>query len=104
MPLSTRKSNANAHPGVPDKPQPRRSSQQVQLDKSRAKAAAAAAREQRETDRRAVLSSIAHLEDSMERAEEERRLHSMRPDLWPNAHPYNQEEGNGSDESAKGGG
>jgi hypothetical protein len=79
--MLTRKSNAAAHPGFLDLPQPRRTSQQVEADRAHTMAATAIAREKEQANRHAALSSIAQFEESLERDEEELRLHSNRPDL-----------------------
>lgn len=96
--MSTRKANAEAHPGFPDKPQPRRTSEQVKQGKARAVAAV----QKKDAEHRAVVSSLAHLEDSIERGEEQRRLQANRPDLWHNPQRSintDLEEGNGRGDS-----
>ena len=82
--MSMQKSNAKAHPGFPDRPQVRRTTKQVQEDKSCAMKAAAAQREKEEVNHWAVLASIARIEDSIQQEEEEVHLHSKRPDLHYN--------------------
>jgi len=79
--MSMQKSNAKAHPGFPDRLQVRRTTKQVQEDKSCAMKAATAQREKEEVNCQAVLTSIAQIEDSIQQEEEEVRLHSKRPDL-----------------------
>lgn len=86
MPISTRKANANAHPGriVLETQQTRRSSQQVEEDKNRARAAAIAEKEAKDANHRAVLATIAGIEDTIEKSELQIRIHATRPDLHPN--------------------
>ena len=81
MPMATRKSNADTHPGLPDKPHVRRTSKQVQDDRAQAMAAAVAEKQNQEANRRAVLASLAQIEQSIQREEEQMRLHAHRPDL-----------------------
>ena len=61
--------------------QSRRTKQQKKQDEARAKAAAVAARDQAKADERAILTRIAHLEDSIESGEQLVRASSQRPDL-----------------------
>ena len=79
MPVGTRKSNADAHPGriVLENQRVRRSKEQIEDDITSAKAAATAASEEEAARNR----SIAELEDAMERTEGELRTHANRPNL-----------------------
>ena len=60
-PLTTRKSNQAAHPGLPDKPNPRKSSEVVQAEKA-AKAAALAAME---ATQQLAIQRAAEIEDEL---------------------------------------
>jgi hypothetical protein len=86
MPISTRKSNADAHPGriVLDSQSTRRTKKQVEEDSHRAKVAAIAEREETEATRRSVMATIAEIEDTIEENEEQVRTSTTRPDLHPN--------------------
>ena len=85
MPISTRKANANAHPGriILETQQSRRTKKQVEEDTSRAREAAIAEREEKEVNRRTVLATIADMEDTIEQSEFQLRNHTTRPDLHP---------------------
>jgi hypothetical protein len=61
----------------------RRTKKQVEEDKSRAKAAAI----EKEANQLSVLSTIAELEDTIEKNEEQVRVHTNRPDLHPTRKP-----------------
>ena len=86
MPISTRKSNANVHPGciVLGNQKPRRSRKQIKEDAAHAKAAAVARAEEEEGRNR----RIAEVEDAIELNEEQVRIHTNRPDLQV-CHGYN---------------
>ena len=80
MPITTRKSNANVHPGrivLGNQKQPRRSRKQIEEDAARAKAAAVARAEEEVVCNR----RIAEVEDAIELNEEQVRIHTNRPDL-----------------------
>jgi hypothetical protein len=79
MTVTTRRSNADVHPGriVLDSQQARRTKKQVQEAKARAKAV----KDQEEARRLALPGHIAQLEDGIETEEQTRYKHSMRPDL-----------------------
>jgi hypothetical protein len=79
MPITTRKSNAVAHPGriVLESQTSRRTRQQIDEDTANAKAIATAAAEKQH----AVFTRIAELEHSVELDEQANRMHSRRPDL-----------------------
>jgi hypothetical protein len=79
MTVTTRRSNADVHPGriVLDNQQARRTKKQVQVAKARAKAV----QDQEEARRLALPGRIAQLEDEIETEEQARYKHSMRPDL-----------------------
>jgi hypothetical protein len=63
--------------------QARCTKKQVKEDKSWAKAAAI----EKEANRLSVLSTIAELEDTIEKNEEQVRMHTNRPDLCPTHKP-----------------
>lgn len=79
MAVTTRRSNARAHPGrvVLDNQRTRRTKEQVQEAKAHAKEV----KDKEESRRRALPGRIAQLEDEIETEEQARREHSMRPDL-----------------------
>src|SRR6266702_2095123 len=83
MPVRTRSSNADAHPGcvVTDNKQTRRSKKQIEEDNTRKKAVAIAASKEAKAKHRAAITKIATVEDSIEQDEEELQVHSTRPDL-----------------------
>lgn len=77
--MSTRKSNADAHPGrvVLDSQTVRRTRKEIQEDEARKAEAATAQREEEESHNK----RIAEVEDAIERNEEQLRTHASRPDL-----------------------
>jgi len=79
MGVTTRQSNATAHPGriLLENQQTRCTQKQVQEAKARAKAA----KNQEELRRLTIPGHIAQLEDELEIEEQAQREHSMRPDL-----------------------
>jgi len=85
MPVSTRKTNAEAHPGriVLVSQQPRRTKRQIKEDDARLKAT----KDRVDALRRGDLDRLAQMEDTMEEEEEARRLHAARPDLRRNPEP-----------------
>jgi hypothetical protein len=88
MPVTTRGANANAHPGdvVRKAQRNRRTKQEIEEDKAKAKAKSIAAKQEAATKHRAVISTIVALKSSVEREEEAIRKHASRPDLRdPNA-------------------
>ena len=86
--VSTRKANANTHPGrvVTDSQQHRRSKQQVQDDNARAKAAAHAKEQEATIKRRATIKRIAELEGDVALIEKDMEIHAQRPDLHYSCH------------------
>ena len=85
MPITTRKSNADAHPGrvLLENQRVRRTRAQIEGDIASATVAAIAASEEEVTRHR----SIAEVEDAIERNEEQLRLHASRPDLRYHVEP-----------------
>lgn len=81
MGVTTRPSNATAHPGrvLLESQQTRRTQKQVQEAK--------AAKNQEELRRLAIPGHVAQLEDELETEEQARREHSMRPDLTNRTSP-----------------
>ncbi|KAH8983440.1 hypothetical protein EDB92DRAFT_2117452 [Lactarius akahatsu] len=79
--MRTRPSNANAHPGLVDAKPTKRSKQQKQEDKARAKAVAIATRKAAEENHHAAIADIATVEDSIDREDMEFQVYSFRPDL-----------------------
>jgi len=79
MPMSTRKSNANAHPGrvVLESQTVRRTTKEIQEDKACKAEAAIAQREEEESRNK----HIAEVEDAIERNEDQLHTHANRPDL-----------------------
>ena len=79
MPITTRKSNADVHPGrvVLENQRVRCTKAQIEGDIASAAVAAIAASEEEVTRHR----SIAEVEDAIEKNEEQLRLHANRPDL-----------------------
>ena len=79
MTVTTRRSNANVHPGqvVLDNQPKRRTKKQVQEAKARARVA----KDQEEARRLELPGCIAQLEDEIETEEQVQHEHSMRPDL-----------------------
>ena len=85
MPVSTRKKNAEAHPGriILASQQPRRTRRQIEEDDARSKAM----KDRVDALHREDLDRLAQMEDTMEGEEEARRLHAARPDLRRNPEP-----------------
>ena len=83
MPITTRPSNAEAHPGrvVLEGQRVRRSKKQIDADDARKKAAASAASRRAEEEHQRVLQQLKDIEDAVEREEEAVRKHTARPDL-----------------------
>lgn len=88
MPVTTRGTNASAHPGdvVRKAQRNRRTKQEIEEEKAKAKAKSITARQEAATNHRAVISTIVALKSSVEHEEEAIREHTSRPDLrYPNA-------------------
>ncbi len=85
MPVTTRKANADVHPGrvITEGQQPRRSKKQIEDDNARVRAAAHASREEAAAKYRAAVERIALLEDAVAIAEKDAWTHAHRPDLRP---------------------
>jgi len=85
MPVSTRKTNAEAHPGriVLVSQQPWCTKRQIKEDDAHLKAT----KDRVDALRRGDLDRLAQMEDTMEEEEEARRLHAARPDLRRNPEP-----------------
>ena len=83
MPMNTRPSNADAHPGriVMEGQRIRRPKKQIEADEARKKAAASAASRCAEEEHQRVLQQLKDSEDAVEREEEVVREHSARLDL-----------------------
>ena len=83
MPISTRPSNSQAHPGLIllEGQKTKRTSKQVKEDAARKKNAAITAQRHAETTRRAVLLQLAESEDAVERDEDDIRANTNRPDI-----------------------
>ena len=81
--VTTRKTNANVHPGqvVIASQQTRRSKKQIQDDNAMASAEAHASKEKVAAEYRAVVQRIAELEDEMDIAEKDTQAHANRPNL-----------------------
>jgi hypothetical protein len=81
--VDTCKSNATKHPGmlVVDARQQRRTRKQMEEDKAHTKAVATAAKDQASAERRAIITQVADIMDSVERDEEAILAHTNRPDL-----------------------
>lgn len=84
MPVTTRKSNANVHPGdiVRNAQQKKRTKKEIEDEKAKAKADSIAAREEAARKNHAVILNIARLKASVEREEGAIRAHTNRPDLY----------------------
>lgn len=90
MPVTTRGTNANTHPGdiVRKAQRNRRTKEEIEEERAKAKAKSIAARQEAATKHRAVISTIVALKSSVERSEEAIRAQANRPDLQyhsPNA-------------------
>ena len=83
MPVVTRETNANAHPGhiVQRVQWKKRTKQEIADDNAKAKAKAIAAKQEAASKHQAVISTIARLRASVEREEEAIQAHAHRPDL-----------------------
>jgi hypothetical protein len=83
MPITTRKQNAEMHPGriVLDTQKKRRTPQQVLDDRMRAEAAAAEAAERAEATLEDIVGRINELEDKIQRDSQLTQKHATRPDL-----------------------
>jgi hypothetical protein len=83
MPVNTRKSNVDAHPGIVDRPsqQPRRTQQQMEEDDARTLSAANSARQEAKQKHQASIRLIAMTEDALEREEHNVLRYTTRPDL-----------------------
>lgn len=81
--VTTRKTNANAHPGrvVLENQQSRRGKQQIEDDNAIAEEVAHVREEEAAAKYRAMVERIAQLEDAI--AEKDPRAHAQRPDLRP---------------------
>jgi hypothetical protein len=85
MPVNTRTSNADAHPGLVDRrQQTRRSRQEIEEDGARAESAGHSARKKAEAKHKATIELIAMTEDAIEREEQDVSRYSTRPDLRHN--------------------
>ena len=83
MPMATRKSNASAHPGhiVIQSQQTKRTKQQIEEDKAKAKQAAIAKKESEAARHHAVIARIRELEDTEEVDKVNGVMHAHWPDL-----------------------
>ncbi|KAH9974166.1 hypothetical protein BGW80DRAFT_1249862 [Lactifluus volemus] len=83
MPITTRKQNAETHPGrvVLDTQKKRRTPQQILDDRMRAEAAAAEAAERAEATLEEIVGRINELEDEIQRDSQLTQKHATRPDL-----------------------
>ena len=83
MPINTRPSNTEAHPGcvVMESQRVRRLKKQIQADEARKKAATSAASRRAEEEHQRVLWQLKESEDAVEREEEAVCEHTARPDL-----------------------
>ena len=83
MPVTTRKSNADAHPGhiVLETQKTKRTRQQIEEEEALARSEARAKKVQAAAKHRAVMQRIAQLEDDVSCAQKATRRHALRPDL-----------------------
>jgi hypothetical protein len=83
MPITTRKKNAEAHPGkiILDTQQKRRTPQQAAKDRMLAEAEAAASIEKANATLEAIVSRIDELEDEFQQESQLAQKHAARPDL-----------------------
>ncbi|KAH9022142.1 hypothetical protein EDB84DRAFT_1441288 [Lactarius hengduanensis] len=79
--VTTRKTNADKHPGRVDKKKTKRTKEKIKADKARAKAEARGREEEARAEHRTVVNSVARLEDVVALVEEDARTHADRPDL-----------------------
>ncbi len=88
MPVTTRKTNAEVHPGrvLIESQQPRRTKKQIEEDDARASAAAQDREVKATAKLRAVAECIAYLEDMVALAEMDSQTHAQRPDLHYRRH------------------
>jgi hypothetical protein len=91
MPISTRKTNVDAHPSriVLDSQSTRRTKRQIEDDRNRAEEAAIVEREETEANRRSVIATIAEIEDAIQENKEQLLVNTTRPDLRPSRAPPN---------------
>jgi hypothetical protein len=105
MPVSTRRANADVHPGqvLLDSQQTRRTKKQIEADDTLARAAANASKEKATAKYRAMVERIAQLEDAAALVEKDKQTHANRPDLRreaPGSHdPLESREGDFCDDS-----
>ena len=88
MPVTTRRTNASTHPGdiVRNAQQNRRTRQEIEEEKAKAKATSIAVRQEAARKQCAVISTIVALKSLVEHEEKAIREHAIRPDLrHPNA-------------------
>ena len=85
--VGTRKSNADAHPGlaVASNQKKRRTKEQIQADDARKKADAITNREAILTREREILARIGATEDSIQQADDLLQAHANRPDFHPSS-------------------
>jgi hypothetical protein len=83
MPVVTRESNANAHPGrvVQKGQRKKRTKEEIAADKAKAQANSVAAKQEAARKHQDMIANIAGLKASVVREEEEIRAHAKRPDL-----------------------
>ncbi|KAH8979761.1 hypothetical protein EDB92DRAFT_2118630 [Lactarius akahatsu] len=79
--VTTRKTNADKHPGRVDKKKTKRTKEKIKADKARAEAEAFAREEKARAEHRAVVDNVAQLEDMIALVEKDARTHADRPDL-----------------------
>jgi hypothetical protein len=83
MPVVTRETNANAHPGhiVQKVQRKKRTKQEIADDKAKAQAKSIAAKQEAARKHHDMISTIAGLKATVEREEQAIRAHANRPDL-----------------------
>jgi hypothetical protein len=84
MPIVTRPSNAQAHPGqiVIEGQQVRWSKKQIEADDAWKKAASIEDSRRAEEEHQRIVQQLKESKDAVEREEELVRKHTARPDLW----------------------
>jgi hypothetical protein len=84
MPIVTRPSNAQAHPGqiVIEGQRVRQSKKQIEANDARKKAASIEDSRRAEEEHQRIVQQLKESEDAVEREEELVRKHTVRPDLW----------------------
>ena len=84
MPIGTRPSNAQAHPGqiVIESQRVRRTKKQIEADVARKKAASIEDSRRAKEEHQKVIQQLKESEDAVEQEEEMVRKHTARPDLW----------------------